>query len=327
MGAVWLEERKKFVGMMVLSVGLFANLLFNFEENNLRNDHFAESYARVVLKSIPPNSVLVSSADSDVGPVAYTQMILKENPTLSLYTGTSVFFKNRIYNPLVGNLDKRYQFTENFIKENSPVYSIKNLNIFDGRKELPVEPFFVGLTYRYTKYPEEKTKITPDVLAEAQKALTHYVNGMAVNNWIYHRGALAARLCNILVLQGDETHEVFSKSTDCQQVLGRHLAATGRREQADKMFLSWIHNTKWPITREKQQYVYHFLINRLELVNSIKGDPDRQHALIREALPIAELTLFDYPLCDNLVYPVLKSIQSQLRLSPEALDQLQVFDK
>lgn len=326
-GAIYFEEKKRFLGLMILSFSLCAGIFLNFDENNLHADHFAESYARVILRSVPPDSILVASTDGDVGPVAYTQMVLKENPSLKLYTGTGVFFKNIIFSPKISSLEKRYQQTVNFIHENSPVYSIKNLNIFEGRKDLPVETYFNGVTYRYSASYMEREPVSPLVLEEAKLALTHYLEFIKTSNWPYHRGVLAARLCNILVLMGDETHEVFKKSPDCQQVLARHMVATGRREAADQLFLSWFRGVKYPITREKQQYVYHFFVNRLEIVNSVRGSPERQKQLISEALPIVERTLFDYPLCDNLVYPVLNSIKDQIQLSSEALAQLSVFNK
>ena len=68
-------------------------------------------------------------------------------------------------------------------------------------------------------------------------------------------------------------------------------------------------------------------MNRLELINSVKSQPDKQSQWIREMLPIAEATLFDYPLCDNLVYKVLNSIKGQVPVSKEAREQLAVFSK
>jgi hypothetical protein len=190
---------------------------------------------------------------------------------------------------------------------------------------VPVFSTFNGITYRYTQFQEENEDFTSEILAQTVRALDHFVANLQINNWSYHRGTLAARLCNILVLRQIEDHEVFKRSPDCQQVLARHMMATGRREEADKLFLSWFNGVRDPILREKQQYTYHFFVNRLEMVNALKGQPDQQQALLREALPYAEAALFEYPICDNMVYPVLESIQKQVPLSPRAIQQFGVF--
>lgn len=329
-GAQWLEHKRRYLGLATVVIALAGQLLMNYRENNLSQDHFAEDYARVVLKSVPANSILVASTDSDVGPIAYTNMVLKENAGTKLYTGSGVFFKNQMIDPLAPGVERRYQRTVAFVKENSPVYSVKNLNIFDGRKELPLASIFNGVVYKYTNYPEEKEMISDEVLNLSKAALEHYADGLNLNNWPYHRGTLAARLCNILVLKGVEEHIVFDKAPVCQQVLARHMVATGRRERADELFMLWIKNYKNPIVSEKQQYVYHFVVNRLELINSIKGDVPRQRRLIDEFLPIAESVLFEYPLCDNMLLPVMNSIKTQvenIKVSPRALRQLEAFEK
>lgn len=326
-GALWVESKLAKAGCAALIFGVCGNIFFNFSENNLQADHFAEDYARVVLKDVPPNVPLVASTDSDVGPIAYTNLVLKENSTVRLYTGSGVFFKNRIIDPLSKGIERRYQATVAFVQKNAPVYSVKNINIFDGRKDLPVHSSFNGVLYKYTNYPEDKNLISNEVVALTERALNHYVENLHINNWPYHRGTLAARLCNILVLKGIENHIAFERAPVCQQILARHFAATGRREKADELFMKWIQNYKNPIVSERQQYIYHFLINRLEIINSIKGERTRQQKLIEELLPIVESTLFEYPLCDNLVYPVLNSIRGQVQLSPKAMSQLAVFAK
>jgi hypothetical protein len=326
-GAAFLEKWQRWAGVVGLALILASQMLFNFRGQNMRADHFAEDYGRVILESLPQNTVLVASTDGDVGPVAYTNKVVGVRPDVRMYTGTSVFFKDRMYNPRIGSLKTRLAKTTDFIKSEKVVYSIKNLNVFDGQKELPVASSFNGLTYKYTPYPEPADPVSDQVVQLAIKALDGFAEGRFINNWPYHRGTLAARLCNLLVLKGNENHPVFDFSPECQQVLARHLMATGRREAADAMYLRYFQYLKWPITREKQQYAYHFLINRLEIVNSLRGQNEKQMALLREALTLVEPTLFEYPLCDNMVYPVLKSIRGQVPLSPQADAQLAVFAK
>ncbi|OFZ17682.1 MAG: hypothetical protein A2Z20_00525 [Bdellovibrionales bacterium RBG_16_40_8] len=325
-GAIWLEIKRRHLGVMLLFVCAVAGLALNFRENNLRTDHFGEDYGRIILRSIPPGVPLVASVDGDVGPVAYTNLILKENPTIKLYTGPGVFFRNRIVDPQTKGQKRWLQHTINFVRENGPIYSLKGLPIFAGQKELPINFDFNGITYRYTVNPEKSEPISDTTLAATELALKYYVDELHLNNWPYHRAAMAARLCNILVLRGVEKHEVFERSPDCQQVLARHMVATGRREQGDEYFMKWIKAMRHPIVSEKQEFLFHFFINRLEIVNALKSH-ERQQQLFKEALSIVETSLFDYPLCDNKLYPVLNSIKNQVKLSSAALEQLSVFAK
>jgi hypothetical protein len=137
---------------------------------------------------------------------------------------------------------------------------------------------------------------------------------------------LASRLCNLLVLNGIEDHPAFTVSPECMQVLSRHYANTGRRQQADDLFLKWWALKRHPIVTEEQQYLYYFLINRLELVNSLVGQRDRQLSLLSSGIEIAATALVDFPLCGNKVAPLIKSISGPITLSPEIQERLRYFD-
>jgi Protein of unknown function (DUF2723) len=325
-GASWVEARKKYAGLALLMLCVLTQLFMYYHKNNLSHDDFAEAYARTVLSHVPAGEKLIVSTDADVGPVGVTNLILGVNPTVQLYTGSGVFFKNRIFDPHIMGYNQRQQLIIDFIKSVGRVYTVKSIEVLDEYKNIPLQIVFDGLVYRYSATTEPDLKISPETLDLAKKALDSYVRSADVDNWFYHRQVLASRLCNLLVLQGIEDHPAFSISPDCIQVLSRHYANTGRRQQADDLFLKWWAMKRNPIVTEKQQYLYYFLINRLELVNSLVGQRDRQIALLQSGIEIAATSLYDFPLCENKIAPLIKSISGPIMLSPDIQERLKFFD-
>ncbi len=326
-GANWLESKRRYTGVAALAACALIQLVMYYPKNNMRDDDFAEAYARAALSDIPPGSDLIVSTDSDVGPTAVTNLILGVNPTVKLYTGSSVFFKNRMFDPRVMGYEERVKATTDFIKSEKRVYAFKGIEVLESQKNLPFQIIFNGLNYRYSAVTEPEPVVSQETIDLAKKALDSYVRSYNIDNWFYHRGVLAARLCNLLVLKGVEEHPAFNVSPECMQVLARHYSATQRRKQGDEMFMKWWNAKRHPIVTEKQQYLFHFLINRLELVNSMGGQTERQIQLLREGIEIASTSLYDYPLCDNKIAPLIKSISGPIQLSPELTERLRLFDR
>lgn len=324
-GAQEINHRKRNWGVGALALVLSGNILMNYSKNDLRSDRFAELYGRTILNHLPDTAILVASTDGDVGPVSYVRYLLGVKPNLEMYTGTGVLFKNRIHDPWLMSIDGRFRATVDFVRKHKIVYSVKTIPIFDTKKELPIWSRFDGVVYQYTDTVEPELGIKAETLELAKRALEEGVRTRQTSNWGYHRDTLSSRLCNILVLKGVEQHPAFEQIPACVQVLARHLAATGRRAQADQTFLKWLELLTYPILREKQQHVYHFMVNRLELINSLKGDSARQLQLLQEGFEISTQSLLEYPLCDSQLAPLLESIKGPVLLPSELQEALRPF--
>jgi hypothetical protein len=323
-GGLLLEKKRQWSGVAILACSFIFQICFFYKNNDFSQDSFAEDYGRVILSGVPDNNILFASTDGDVGPIAYVHLGLEERPLIEMYTGTSVLLKNRVFDPLTQ--EPKHKLIADFISQRERVYSVKNLPTFNAKDSASIGFNFNGLLYEYSSRAITTTPISSQNLTMTVKALDGYLKHFAINNWNFHRDTLASRLCNLLVLNGNESHSIFSKSPGCMQVLARHQAKTGRREAADKSFMLWFKQLKNPILKEKQEFLYHFLINRLEIINRMAGQVDYRMSLLNEGISMVTPMLHEYPLCDNILGPLLSSMKGSVSFDKTTLDQLKIFD-
>ncbi len=304
-------------------------IILNFIDNDLRTDHFAEDYGRVILSFIPPSDKirpLVAGTDADVGPLSYIRYGLGERADLNLYTQSGVFFDHRIFDPWMFKKSVRVEKTENFLKDNEIVYSTKVLDILEARTNLPFVFNFNGLLYEIslqTKPPLGADQVT---LTLVKQALADYIKNPHVSNWLYHREVIAARLCNFLILR-EPTGEPFEKIRSCKQVRARHLAKEKQFAAADTIYKELIGSAQDMISAERHSLRYFQLINRLDQINTEPKSIDQKYASFSEAIEYAAPALDDYKECDNNVVTVIKSVEGRVPLSENVKTKLARFAK
>lgn len=318
---------QRVVGIVVVLLMIAG--LWNYNKNDLRRDHFAEDYARLILDIIPKretSTALIAGTDADVGPLSYVRYGLGERTDLRLFTQSGVFFENRIFDPFMMVKNVRVEKTENFVKNEGLVYSTKVLDIFDGIKVLPFDFHFNGLFYQVSTGGVEYLTVPPEVIDRAKKMLSDYIDHPHEANWYYHREVIASRLCNFVILR-DDTHPAFRKIKSCQQVYARHLAARKQHAEADKVYRDLIADSSKMIKAELHVIRYHQLVNRLDWINAQKVPLEDKLKQVGDAVEFANQALYDYRQCGNSVDTVIRSLRSQVKFSEKTEEGLRYFDK
>jgi hypothetical protein len=304
-------------------------LVCNFIKNDLHGDHLAEGYSRFVLDAIPQkekSQALIAGTDADVGPLGYTHVALGVRPDLRLYTQSGVFFKDRLFDPFIDKAKVRYQYTEQFIKNEGLVYSTKSVDVFESTKDLPFTLNYNGLFYEISANGAAPLTFGPEWTDKAVKLLDEYVKNPRTANWEYHRETIAARLCNFVVLRGVE-HEAFKKSRACAQIWARHLSKNKRYAEADQVFRQLIDTGRWMINAERHLLRYHQMVNRMEWINAEPGTLPEKKAKVLQAVEYVKPGLFEYPHCGNSLFTVIDSLKSQVNLPSDVLEGLALFSK
>lgn len=303
--------------------------LWNYKKNDLRTDHLAEDYARLLLDIIPvreKSTALVAGTDADVGPLSYVRYALNERQDLRLFTQSGVFFANRIFDPFMMIRNVRVQKTEQFVRNEGLVYSTKVLDILEGIKDLPFDFHFNGLFYEVSTGGVPYINVPPSTVERAKQILTDYIANPHEANWYYHREVIASRLCNFVILR-DDTHPAFKTIRSCQQVYARHLTSQRKYAEADSVYRQLISTSDMMIKAELHVIRYHQLINRLDWINSEKKSLEEKLKQVGEAVEFATPALYEYRQCGNSVETVIRSLKGQVPFTPRTEKGLSFFDK
>lgn len=319
--------------VMVVSVSLVViAFIFNFLKNDLREDRFAENYARFVLDAIPQketSQALIAGTDADVGPLAYVRVSLGERPDLRLYTQSGVFFRDRLFDPHILRSKVRYEKIENFIKKEGIVYSTKSVDVFESAKNLPFTLQYNGLFYEISSGFVQPLTFGPEFTERAKAILDDYARNPRHANWYYHRETIASRLCNYIILRDPEfeQHPIWKSSRACRQIMARHYAKLKKYREADLLFKDLIDSATWMISAERHLIRYHRLVNELERINAEPGTLEEKKAKVLIAVNDAKAGLTEYPHCGNSVYTVLESLKNQVRLPDDVIRNFALFKK
>jgi len=109
------------VGTCIVVVGMV--LLLNMRTNYRAEDDWAEVYAKVVLNTLEPDSVLFTDGDLDMNPLGYFNRIEGVRTDITLYSNKGICFSNRFFFPRRDSHSVRKQKVNEFIiATKRPVY-------------------------------------------------------------------------------------------------------------------------------------------------------------------------------------------------------------
>jgi len=121
---IWwiIEDRKVAVSMKLLRVSLGVLvvgtiLVANASENYRANNRWADSYARMILETLPPNAVLFVSQLRDVGSIGYINKVEGLRDDVTVYNGNGIVFSNRLFRADKINAVQKRQLINNFVNQ------------------------------------------------------------------------------------------------------------------------------------------------------------------------------------------------------------------
>ena len=123
-----LKNRIKVTQILLLLLTTTSTFAGNAPENYRAEDTWAETYAKVILDSLPENSVLFLDSDVNVGPVGYMNLVAGYRKDIKLYNTRGTVFSDRIFRPFKATYrDVKHKIDE-FIKNTKrPLYYTNNL--------------------------------------------------------------------------------------------------------------------------------------------------------------------------------------------------------
>jgi Protein of unknown function (DUF2723) len=158
---------------LILGVGAWINLRANYD--------FSTRYAQLVLQILPPDAVVFSSGEADMGPMAYFMMIENARPDVTLYQHKGLVLGNRLFHPLrIDEASHQRVLREAIEREQAPV--VFTLDAYTGYAQrdrwlyIEVDKSSTDASQVTVDIPEETVRFFEEVIAEPNTS----------NAWIAH---------------------------------------------------------------------------------------------------------------------------------------------
>ena len=158
-------------------------------ENIFTDNEWGARYGQALLRLLPPNAIVFTRGEADLGPLAYFHMIEGQRPDITLYQTKGLVLGNRLFKPTRTEEATRQRVLREAIdRQTDPV--VFTLETFGGYAAVD--------RWLYTavdKSSRDARKVTVDVPVEAVEFFErHVARGTLENEWIaFFQGQLRRR--------------------------------------------------------------------------------------------------------------------------------------
>jgi hypothetical protein len=129
----WLMARSvRFTGAASTALGaavVVASVAAHAEGNWRAGYSWARDYAETVLSAVDDNAIIVTTADSDIGPIGYLNRVEHRRPDVELYNDKGLVFSNRLFRPPAGDRTRMNAFRRLIEGTDRPVYVTGDLGL------------------------------------------------------------------------------------------------------------------------------------------------------------------------------------------------------
>jgi hypothetical protein len=163
-----LKNRIKFTQILLLLLTTSSTFASNAPENYRAEDKWAETYAKVILDSLPENSILFLDSDVNVGPIGYMNLVAGYRKDIKLYNTRGTVFRDRLFRPFKATYPDVKHRIDQFIKHSKrPVYYTNSLPQDYGTE-------YFGLYWKVLKdQPKDYNKVVLKPLIVSYLQLLH----------------------------------------------------------------------------------------------------------------------------------------------------------
>src|SRR5438132_4556929 len=147
--------------------------------NLLGSDDWGAQYAQTVLKTLPPNAVVITTGDPDLAPIAYFHMIENQRPDITLYDPKGMILGNRLFHPLRTDAETQQRVVDRMIDEQTKpvVFTLDTYPRYAQRDH--------WLFVEVDKSSTDAEQVAVDIPAEAGRFFEQSILGTYdVNAWV-----------------------------------------------------------------------------------------------------------------------------------------------
>jgi hypothetical protein len=129
----WLRARSvRLAGAASAALGagvIVASVIAHVEGNWRAGYSWARDYAETVLGAVDDNAIIITTADSDIGPIGYLNRVEHRRPDVELYNDKGLVFSNRLFRPPAGDRARVNAFRRLIEGTDRPVYVTGDLGL------------------------------------------------------------------------------------------------------------------------------------------------------------------------------------------------------
>ncbi|HMI88459.1 MAG TPA: DUF2723 domain-containing protein [Polyangiaceae bacterium] len=142
---------------------------------------WARDYAETVLSAVGDNAIIITTADSDIGPIGYLNRVEHRRPDVEIYNDKGLVFSNRLFRPPAGDRARVDAFRRLIEGTERPVYVTGELAL-----GYPTEDY--GLFKKVLRTGDAQVTLDPRVLERCRAVEREPV---PLDMWTFdHRNAL-----------------------------------------------------------------------------------------------------------------------------------------
>jgi tetratricopeptide (TPR) repeat protein len=176
------SPRRAEAGAAVIGAGVILASVAAHAKGNWRIGYtWARDYGQTVLGAVAENAIIITTADSDIGPIGYLNRVEHVRPDVEIYNDKGLVFSNRLFRPPAGDRTRTAAFRRLIDESDRPVYVTGELGL-----GYPMEDY--GLFKKVLRRGEPSVTLDPRVL-ERCRAVTE--EPVPLDMWtVDHRNVL-----------------------------------------------------------------------------------------------------------------------------------------
>ncbi|MET0591189.1 MAG: DUF2723 domain-containing protein [Polyangiaceae bacterium] len=140
---------------------IIAALAMHLRTNWRASYTWARDYAETILGAVAPNAIVITTADSDIGPIGYLQRVEHVRPDVDVFNDKGLVFSNRLFQPPASDRARVAAFRRLIDETDRPVYVIGEFAL-----GYPTEDF--GLFKKILRRGEPSVTLDPRVLSRCR---------------------------------------------------------------------------------------------------------------------------------------------------------------
>lgn len=261
--------RKKTTALLFLIPGFL--FMLNFRALNRKADNFGKDYTDLILKPLPPQSLLLAKGDKDAGFLGYFHFLEGVRPDIQLVSQVAALLPKKPF-------DRKFDIPRN-------KHTVALLNLISQHLDIEHAVFSVGPVEYFspqkspfplpTKQWGLLTEIyegSPTRVLTSSDALVTFLNRYSAPsyhaNFSYYREKVFSDICHSLLTLG-ETHSVFETNPRCTFLKAQWVHVHDKNYlEADKLFLQALAEIKLAQDSDLAQMGKDFFINRMKMLET-----------------------------------------------------------
>ena len=220
LGLAWAVQRYALRPAQELAAGgavLAVIVVVGARLNLLSTDDWGARYAQTVLKTLPPNAVVITTGDPDLAPIAYFHMIENQRPDITLYDPKGMILGNRLFHPLRTDAATQRRVLDQMIDEQAKpvVFTLDTYPRYAQRDH--------WLFVEVDKSSTDTTRVSVDIPAEATRFFDESILGAYdVNAWVaFIQGELRRHYAMLLARTVSRSHPPDERTAQQLDLLAR----------------------------------------------------------------------------------------------------------